>query len=185
MSCRQYPLHHTGDVQERPFLCRFPHCVSPPCFQKIRMRLYVYTCLQYIKKHFQYRHVNVFAVVLFNGTLWQNLSIAPLLIRTDKFPDTRYIRPQMDVFMDGRLGCDNPRVDVNLPIHHKTARFSFGGAEESYRVCKFHIGFIRYHRIAMINAVLTIFSSCTIAISAYTKELELHHIIGNSLFIYK
>ncbi len=42
-------------------------------FQKIRMRLYVYTCLQYIKKHFQYRHVNVFAVALFNGTLWQKL----------------------------------------------------------------------------------------------------------------
>ena len=36
----------------------------------------------------------------------------------------------------------------------------------------------------MVNAILTIFSSCTIAISAYTKELEFHHVIENSLFIY-
>lgn len=59
--------------------------------------------------------------------------------------------------MDGRLGCDNPRVDVNLPIHRETVLFSFGGAGESYRVCNPHIGFIRYHRIAMVNAILTIF----------------------------
>ena len=85
--------------------------------------------------------------------------------------------------MDGRLGCDNPRVDVNLPIHRETVLFSFGGAEESYRVCNPHIGFIRYHRIAMINAVLTIFSSCTIAISAYTKELEFRH-ITKTVFLY-
>ena len=86
--------------------------------------------------------------------------------------------------MGGRLGYGNPQVDVNLSIHCETVLFSFGGAEESYRVCKFHIRFIRYHRIAMINAVLTIFSSCTIAISVYTKELEFHHVIENNLFIY-
>ena len=70
------------------------------------------------------------------------------------------------LFMDGRLGCDNPRVDVNLPIHHETARCSFGGAEETHMFCNPHIGFVKYHRIAMVNARLTIFSSCTIAISA-------------------
>ena len=88
--------------------------------------------------------------------------------------------------MGGRLGYGNPRVDVNLSIHCETVLFSFGGAgeSESYRVCKFHIGFIRYHRTAMVNAILRIFSSCTIAISAYTKELEFHHVIENSLFIY-
>lgn len=87
--------------------------------------------------------------------------------------------------MGGRLGYGNPRVDVNLSIHCETVLFSFGGAGESHTVCKFHIGFIRYHRIAMVNAELTIFSSCTIAISVYTKELEFHHVIENSLFIYK
>ena len=70
------------------------------------------------------------------------------------------------LFMDVHLGCDNPRVDVNLSIHCETARCSFGGAEETHMFCNPHIGFVKYHRIAMVNARLTIFSSCTIAISA-------------------
>ena len=70
------------------------------------------------------------------------------------------------LFMDVQLGCDNPRVDVNLSIHCETARCSFGGAEETHMFCNPHIGFVKYHRIAMVNARLTIFSSCTIAISA-------------------
>ena len=32
------------------------------------------------------------------------------------------------LFMGGRLGYGNPRVDVNLSIHCETVLFSFGGA---------------------------------------------------------